>query len=81
MLYQLPNGKVIEMTIEQFVEMSDEELEYLIAYNYGDVFENPWIGSILNKHDVNMPDDIDLPEITDLTEIEKLKDLDLDVED
>ena len=37
MFYQLPNGKVIEMTTEQFVEMSDEELEYLIAFNYGDI--------------------------------------------
>jgi len=36
MLYQLPNGKVIEISTEQYVEMSDEEFEYLIAYNYGD---------------------------------------------
>ena len=51
MFYQLPNGKVIEISTEQFIEMTDEELEYLIAYNYGDVVENPWHGSILNKHD------------------------------
>jgi len=78
MFYQLPNGKVIEMTTEQFVEMSDEELEYLIAYNYGDILENPWLGSVLNKHDTNMTEDIELPEITDITELEKLKDLDID---
>lgn len=80
MFYQLPNGKVIEMTTEQFVEMSDEELEYLIAFNYGDVLENPWMGSVLSKHDMNMFDDIELPEITDITEIDKLKDLDADYE-
>lgn len=49
MLYQLPNGKVIEISTEQFVEMTDEELEYLIAYNYGEVLENPWFGSVLLK--------------------------------
>lgn len=79
MLYQLPNGKVIEMSTEQFVEMSDEELEYLIAYNYGDVVENPWLGSILSKHDNSVDDYPELPELTDITEIEKLTDLDIDM--
>jgi len=65
MLYQLPNGKVIEISTEQFIEMTDEELEYLIAYNYGEVHENPWHGSVLHKQP---PIDIDdLP--SDLTEI------------
>lgn len=80
MYYQLPNGKVIEMTTEQFVEMSDEELEYLIAYNYGDTYENPWMGSILTKNDMTLDDDI-LPEIPDLSQIDKLKDLDADIEE
>lgn len=78
MFYQLPNGRVIEMTTEQFVEMSDEELEYLIAYNYGDVLENPWLGSVLSKHDISIIEDIELPDITDITQIEKLEDLDID---
>lgn len=80
MFYQLPNGRVIEMTTEQFVEMSDEELEYLIAYNYGDVLENPWLGSVLSKHDISVIEDIELPDITDITQIEKLEDLDIDPE-
>ena len=80
MLYQLPNGKVIEISTEQFVEMTDEELEYLIAYNYGDVMENPWYGSILNKHDNSIDDEIDLilPDITDIPEVDKIQDLDID---
>jgi hypothetical protein len=81
MFYQLPNGKVIEMTTEQFVEMSDEELEYLIAFNYGDVVENPWLGSVLSKHDISIIDEIELPEVTDITELDKLKDLDVDTTD
>lgn len=76
MFYQLPNGRVIEMSTEQYLEMSDEELEYLIAYNYGEMQENPWFGSILSKHDKS---DI-LPELIDVPGIDKLLDLDVDSE-
>ena len=77
MLYQLPNGKVIEISTEQFIEMTDEELEYLIAYNYGDNFENPWIGSVLSKGFLDTPDEI-TPELPDISQVEKYSDLDLD---
>jgi hypothetical protein len=79
MLYQLPNGKVIEISTEQYFEMTDEELEYLIAYNYGEVQENPWFGSVLNKQDKS--DDIVLPEITEISDDDKLLDLDVDYND
>jgi hypothetical protein len=82
MFYQLPNGKVIELSTEQYIEMSDEELEYLIAYNYGDIYENPWHGSILTKHDrIHDEDlsDITLP-LNEIPEIDKLTDLDADLE-
>lgn len=49
MLYSLPNGKVIEMSVEQYIELTDEELEYLISINYGDPIENPFFGSVLHK--------------------------------
>jgi hypothetical protein len=42
MLYQLPTGKVIEMSIDQYLDLSDEDLEYLIAYNKGDHIEDPF---------------------------------------
>jgi hypothetical protein len=80
MIYQLPNGKCIEISTEQFIEMSDEELEYLIAYNYGDVVENPWHGSILNRPSSVVDDEYILPDITDIPEIDKLMDLDADIE-
>lgn len=47
MLYSLPTGKVIELSVEQYLDMTDEELEYLISINYGDVLEDPFFGSIL----------------------------------
>jgi hypothetical protein len=80
MLYQLPNGKVIEISTEQYLEMTDEELEYLIAYNYGDVQENPWFGSVLLKQEKE-DDPVVLPEITDLSEADKLSDLDINYDD
>lgn len=79
MLYQLPNGKVIEISTEQFVEMTDEELEYLIAFNYGDALEDPWFGSVLLKGSppADIEDEITL-ELPDVPQGEKYSDLDLD---
>jgi len=80
LIYQLPNGKVIEISTEQFIDMTDEELEYLIAYNYGEVQENPWFGSILSKSAppdeiIEMPDDL-----TQIPDIDKINYLDIDYE-
>jgi len=47
MLYNLPNGKVIEISVEQFLDMEDEEFEYLMSINFGEPIENPFFGSIL----------------------------------
>jgi len=82
MFYQLPNGKVVEISTEQYFEMSDEDFEYLIAYNHGEMQENPWHGSILNKHD--RAHDVgldDIPDLTDIPNIDKLSDLDADIEE
>lgn len=80
MLYQLPNGKVIEISTEQYFEMSDEEFEYLIAYNYGDLIEDPWFGSVLNKQSSITKEDVPdiIPDLTDIPISEKLHDPDLD---
>ena len=82
MLYQLPNGKVIEISTEQYIEMSDEELEYFIAYNYGEDLEDPWFGSILSKQETSLDDLNKTVVYIDITEIpneEKLDDLDIDL--
>lgn len=51
MLYNLPTGKVIEISVQQFLDLTDEEFEYLISIDYGEVIENPFFGSILKKPD------------------------------
>ncbi len=49
MLFSLPNGKVIEISIDQFFDMTDEDLEYLIGLNYGEAIQNPFFGSIIES--------------------------------
>ena len=79
MLYQLPSGKVIEMSVEQYLDMSDEQLENLISHNHGEVLENPWFGSILSKQILSTAEDEDVfLDLTDLNKIEKYTDLDID---
>jgi len=88
LLFQLPNGKAIEISTEQFVEMTDEELEYLIAFNYGEIQENPWFGSILNSNssasiiidDVDEITPIDLTQISDDDKI-NFSDIDYNIEE
>lgn len=80
MLYQLPNGKVVEISTEQYLEMSDEDFEYLIAYNYGEVVEDPWFGSSLSKQDNSRKEDVaeTVPDLTDIPIAEKFIDPDID---
>jgi hypothetical protein len=79
MFYQLPNGKVIEISTEQYFELTDEELEYLIAYNYGEILQDPWFGSVLNKYD-NTPEDFSeiTPDLLEVPNQDKISDLDID---
>ena len=83
MLYQLPNGKVIEISTEQYFEMTDEELQYLIAYNYGDTLEDPWFGSVIQKNSFVVDEDdddfLEIPsDLTDVTIEDKICYIDLD---
>jgi len=81
MLYQLPNGKVIEISTEQYVEMSDEEFEYLIAYNYGDTVEDPWFGSVLSKREPTVfTEEVPeiLPDLTNIPDEDKITYSDID---
>lgn len=85
MLYQLPNGRVIEMSTEQFCDMTDDDFEYLIANNYGEEVEDPFFGSVLtgskSKSILDTFPDIPAEVLKDLTQItdqEKLTNPDID---
>jgi len=45
MLYQLPNGKVIFITIEQFLELTDEDIQYMMSLDYGEHATSPFTDS------------------------------------
>lgn len=78
MIYQLPNGKIIEMSTEQFVEMTDEDIEYFIAYGIGDEINNPFFGSVLISGDMSVNVIIEELDLLDTNSIDKLSNLDLD---
>lgn len=74
MIYQLKSGRTIEMSVEQYLSMSDAELEYLNTYSAGDSVDDPWFGSVLSK----LPPadlELDLDEIEDESFIEDLTDI------
>lgn len=81
MLYQLKNGRTIEITVEQFLWMSDAELESLEATYYGEVVNDPFAISVLHygpSVEEETIDDYnynDSPEdLTDIHKNEKLSD-------
>jgi len=49
MLYQLQDGRTIEISLNEFLSASDEELNNLNSTNYGMEINNPYYGSIITK--------------------------------
>ena len=50
MLYQLPNGKVIYLTVEQFLELTDQDIQYMMSIDFGDHIVNPFTDSAIIKN-------------------------------
>ncbi len=81
MIYQLSSGKAIELSVEQYLDMSDEELKYLDANNYGESIEDPWFGSALHKMGTEefILEDYIIEDLTSISNEEKLLNPDLDI--
>jgi hypothetical protein len=77
MIYQLPNGKSIEMSIDQFLKMTDQDLKNLVAFNHGEEFNDPFIHSVLRHGSVSVREELEEDLDDDYTE-EEIEDL-LDV--
>tara|TARA_Y100001938_G_C8063792_1_gene418954 strand:+ start:901 stop:1170 length:270 start_codon:yes stop_codon:yes gene_type:complete len=62
MIYQLPNGRIIEMTLEQYLDLTDDELKDLngLDNSYSSEVKNPFYKSALEK---SLKDKIEKPEI------------------
>ena len=59
MLYQLPNGKVIYLTVEQFLELTDQDIQYMMSINFGEHIINPFTDSAITKHEKEKTYDFD----------------------
>ena len=49
MIYSLPNGKVIYLSIEQYLDMTDQDIQFLMSINAGEYSKGPWQGSSIRK--------------------------------
>jgi hypothetical protein len=50
MLYQLPNGKVINITIEEYLEITDLDIQYLMSLDFGEHIVDPFTGSAVEHN-------------------------------
>jgi hypothetical protein len=80
MLYQLPNGKVIEISLEDYLEMTDVDFQNIMAFNLGEHINNPWVNSAIDNDED--PDDEDsIKELPEVLDEEKLEDQDYNYEE
>lgn len=59
MIYQLPTGKIIYLTLEEFLDLTDEDIRYLISVNAGHHAppRNPFVGSPIEQKPVKESDE------------------------
>ena len=57
MIYQLPNGKVIDISVEEFLDLTDLDIQFLMSINAGDYAPSPWYKSSVSKRGKNTDDE------------------------
>jgi hypothetical protein len=50
MLYQLPNGKVVHLSTEEFLDLTDEDIQYLMSIDYGEHIRDPFTDSAVARN-------------------------------
>jgi hypothetical protein len=77
MIYQLPNGRIVKISIETYLRMTDEDLKYLNEINIGSSGnEDPFISEdetesldiIEEEYLEELPPEFDIPDDTSLEE-------------
>lgn len=48
-MYQLPNGKVIHLTVEEYLDLTDNDMQYLMSVNAGEYTNSPFTGSVIRN--------------------------------
>ena len=82
MIYQLPNGRIIEMSLEQYLEMDDMEIRDLngLGKEYTSDITNPFYKSVVhsNKREKQEKEVWNIPErepnLDEIKDIEKMDD-------
>jgi hypothetical protein len=70
MIYQLPTGKAVEIPLDMYLDMTDEqfdaEIQELIAFNYGEEYENSFHDSVLISGENKKVSENELADFDDL---------------
>ena len=49
MYFQLPTGKVVQMSIEDYLNLTHRDIQYLLSINAGEYIHNPWTDSAISR--------------------------------
>lgn len=71
MYYQLSTGKVIQISLDQFLELTDLDVQYLLSIDYGEHVIDPFQGSAVEttakrEYDFSFISYDDEPSINDI---------------
>jgi len=84
MKYSLSTGKVVDLTFEQWYNMTDEQEQALVANDAGSYIELPFSNSLAFTDDLPEVDEesikLIVKDINELSFEEKLSDIDLDTQ-
>jgi hypothetical protein len=74
-MYQLPSGKVIYLTLEEYLDLSDQDLQDLIGTNIGAYPTSIWEGSSIKSRaeKINVKNELDYKE--DSEEVQNCHDI------
>ena len=58
MYYQLPTGKVVQITIEDYLNLTHRDIQYLLSINAGEYIHNPWADSAISRIKKEIEEDL-----------------------
>jgi len=59
MIYQLPTGKIVYLSLEEYLNLTHEDIQYLISTGIGATPTNPFYGSAINGPQLRKDNDED----------------------
>lgn len=49
-MFQLQNGKSVYLTVEEYLGLTDQDIQYLMSINYGESILDPFHGSAVEQN-------------------------------